>query len=214
MDPQPDSQGLPPDTQEIFDVQEDSVPNSEDEIADLMADPEVVEAEEGESEEESGAVEGIIPPSVDSEEGVESDEEAFSMDDFEEGFVEGENGQEQVAQEESPQEDEAAAFEVPTQQEPSTPSDEGEVAKFRRSLANLAMQAELDRIAFLRESLAKNGDPVPTLEDIAADVKGEKLLFPEGECDLYSRRPNTRLEGWKLGLAFGVPRRAKRFSKG
>ena len=81
----------------------------------------------------------------------------------------------------------------------AAPTEEGEVADFRRSLANLAAQAELDRIAFLRDGLAKRGDPVPTLEEIAADVKGDKLLQPEGDFDLYglsTQCPSGRLAGW------------------
>ncbi len=213
MDPQPDSKGLPPDTKEIFDVQEEAKGNSDEEIADLMADPEVVESGGETTDDDEGGVEGIIPPTVDSEEGVESEEEPFSMDDFEEGFSDGDNGHDVDAEEPEHSEPEPV-YDVPSETVPAVSADEGDVAKFRRTLANLAVQAELDRIAFLRENLAKNGDPVPSLEEIAADVKGEKLLFPEGDCDLYGRRPNTRLEGWKIGLAFGVPRRAKRFTKG
>ena len=216
MDPQPNSGGLPPDTQEIFDVQEDAKENSDEDISDLMADPEVVEADDESEDGDIGVVEGIIPPPVEDEEGVDCEEEPFSMDDFEEGFADGDNGQDD---DEKPEESETEpasvpAHEVSGQPAPVEPGDEGEVAKFRRTLASLAAQAELDRLAFLREGLAKHGDTVPSLEEIAADVKGEKLLSPEGDCDLYARRPNTRLEGWKVGLAFGVPRRAKRFTKG
>ena len=215
MDPQPDSGGLPPDTQDIFDVQEDAKENTDEEISDLMADPEVVEVDDGADDDAVGSVEGIIPPSLEDEDGVESEEESFSVEDFEEGFAEGDNGQGGDESEESePYADPTPAYDVPAEPTTALPVDEGEVAKFRRTLASLAAQAELDRIAFLREGLAKHGEPVPSLEEIAADVKGEKLLFPEGDCDLYGRRPNTRLEGWKVGLAFGVPRRAKRFTKG
>jgi len=214
MDPQPDSTGLPPETDKIFEVQEDSTSNSDEELADIMADPEVVEADDSSADVSSGTVEGIIPPAVEGEDGVESDEEPFSMDDFEESFTaEGDNGQDSAESVEL--EPEAAhSYVLPQGESVSVaPAEEGEVADFRRSLANLAIQAELDRIAFLRDGLAKRGDPVPTLEEIAADVKGDKLLQPEGDCDLYGRRPNARLEGWQVGLAFGVPRRAKRFSK-
>jgi len=214
MDPQPDSSGLPPETDKIFEVQEDPTSNSDEELADIMADPEVAEADDLEADASSATVEGIIPPTVEDEDGVESEEEPFSMDDFEESFTaEGDNGQDPA--ESVDLEPEAAhSYDLPQGESVSAaPAEEGEVADFRRSLANLAVQAELDRIAFLRDGLAKRGDPVPTLEEIAADVKGDKLLQPEGDCDLYGRRPNARLEGWQVGLAFGVPRRAKRFSK-
>ena len=214
MDPQPDSTGLPPETDKIFEVQEDPTSNSDEELADIMADPEVVEADDLEADASSVTVEGIIPPAVEDEDGVESDEEPFSMDDFEESFTaEGDNGQ-GPAESVDLEPETAHSYDLPQGESVSVaPAEEGEVADFRRSLANLAAQAELDRIAFLRDGLAKRGDPVPTLEEIAADVKGDKLLQPEGDCDIYGRRPNARLEGWQVGLAFGVPRRAKRFSK-
>ncbi len=211
MDPQPDSTGLPPETDKIFEVQEDSTSNSDEELADIMADPEVVEADDLDADTSSATVEGIIPPSVEDEGGVESEEEPFSMDDFEESFT---AEKDTVKDTEASEEPETAhSYDLPQESVSAEPAEEGEVADFRRSLANLAAQAELDRIAFLRDGLAKRGDPVPTLEEIAADVKGDKLLQPEGDCDLYGRRPNARLEGWQVGLAFGVPRRAKRFSK-
>ena len=214
MDPQPDSTGLPPETDKIFEVQEAPTSNSDEELADIMAAPEVVEADDLEADASSATVEGIIPPSVEDEDGVESDEEPFSMDDFEESFTaEGDNGQ-GSAESVDLEPETAHSYDLPQGESVSvSPAEEGEVADFRRSLANLAAQAELDRIAFLRDGLAKRGDPVPTLEEIAAAVKGDKLLQPEGDFDLYGCRPNARLEGWQVGLAFGVPRRAKRFSK-
>ncbi|MDE0576542.1 MAG: hypothetical protein OSB39_06330 [Opitutales bacterium] len=213
MDPQPDSTGLPPETDKIFEVREDPTSNSDEELADIIADPEVAEADDLEADASSATVEGIIPPAVEDEDGVESEEEPFSMDDFEESFTaEGDNGQDS-GESEKLEPETAHSYDLPKESVAAAPAEEGEVADFRRSLANLAAQAELDRIAFLRDGLAKRGDPVPTLEEIAADVKGDKLLQPEGDCDLYGRRPNARLEGWQVGLAFGVPRRAKRFSK-
>ncbi|MBU63617.1 MAG: hypothetical protein CMI26_14065 [Opitutae bacterium] len=211
MDPHPDSSGLPAETDKIFEVQEDPISNSDEELADIMADPDVAEADDFVADSSSAAVEGIIPPAVEDKDGVESEEEPFSMDDFEESFTaEKDNGQEPSESEEI---EVAHSYDLPEESAAPAPAEEGEVADFRRSLANLAAQAELDRIAFLRDGLARQGDPVPTLEEIAADVKGDKLLHPEGDCDLYGRRPNARLEGWQVGLAFGVPRRAKRFSK-
>jgi hypothetical protein len=214
MDPQPDSTGLPPETDKIFEVQEDPTSNSDEELADIMADPEVVEADDLGADPSSATMEGIIPPAVEDENGVVSDEEPFSIDDFEESFTaEGDNGQDSAAAEELEPET-GHSYDLPEGESVAAAhAEEGEVADFRRSLAKLAAQAELDRIAFLRDGLAKRGDPVPTLEEIAADVKGDKLLQPEGDFDLYGCRPNARLEGWQVGLAFGVPRRAKRFSK-
>ncbi len=94
MDPHPDSTGLPPETDKIFEVQEDPTSNSDEELADIMADPEVVEADDLGADASSATVEGIIPPAVEDEDGVESEEEPFSIDDFEESFTaEGDNGQ-------------------------------------------------------------------------------------------------------------------------
>ena len=121
MDPHPDSRGLPPDTQDIFDVQEDAKENTDEEISDLMADPEVVEADDGAGDDTVGSVEGIIPPSVDNEDGVESEEEHFSIEDFEEGFAEGENGQGEgggESEESEPDPDSASAHDVPAEPAP------------------------------------------------------------------------------------------------
>jgi hypothetical protein len=211
MTPLSDSTGLPPETDKIFDVQEDSTSNSDEELADIMAEPEVAEADDTSGSDSPAAVEGIIPPSVDDGDGVESQEEPFSMDDFEDSFTTGGDDVQDSTDSEKPEV--THSYDLPKDSITVAPSAEGEVADFRRSLANLATQAELDRIAFLRDGLAKRGDPVPTLCEIASDVKGDKLLQPEGDCDLYGRRSNARLEGWQVGLAFGVPRRAKRFSK-
>lgn len=202
MDPLPDSTGLPPDTEQIFEVQPDTPGNSDEELAGLMADPEVVESvAEGDS---AGAVEASAA------EGETEEVEQFSMDDFEDGFADGQNG-EDVAPQETPAPLDPT-FAIPSSPA-SAPADDGVVAGFRRALAGLAAQAELDRIAFLRDDLAQRGEPVPSLDEIVADVTGEKLLSPEGDCDLYGRRPAARLEGWKVGLAFGSPRRAKRYNK-
>ena len=101
MDPQPDSKGLPPETDKIFEVQEDPTSNSDEELADIMADPEVAEADDLGADTSSATVEGIIPPAVEDEDGVESEEEPFSMDDFEESFTaEGDNGQDPAESEE------------------------------------------------------------------------------------------------------------------
>lgn len=204
MDPQPDSMGLPPDTEQIFEVQPDTQGNSDEELAGLMAEPEVVEnVDEGDS---AGAVEASAAAT---DGGESAQEEHFSMDDFEEGFAEGRNGGDAVEEHEP-------AYSVPSAapEDASTGSaGDGVVAGFRKALAGLAAQAELDRIAFLRDDLAQRGESVPGLEEIVADVTGEKLLSPEGDCDLYGRRPAARLEGWKVGLAFGSPRRAKRYNK-
>ncbi len=209
MDPQPDSMGLPPDTEQIFEVQPEPQGNSDEELAGLMADPEVVEnVEQGDS---AGAVEASAAPAAANE---NEEEEQFSMDDFEEGFVDGQNGEDESSQDTTASD---PAYAIPSAEslpEPDNePSGDGVVAGFRRALAGLAAQAELDRIAHLRDTLAQRGDPVPELDEIAADVTGEKLISPEGDCDLYGRRPAARLEGWKVGLAFGSPRRAKRYNK-
>ena len=90
---------------------------------------------------------------------------------------------------------------------------DGDVAQFRQTLASLPRQLELDRLAFLHKSLQDSGESLPSLDEIASDISGEKLLKPTGDCDLFGKRPTARLDGWRSGLSFGVSKRAKKFSK-
>ncbi len=88
---------------------------------------------------------------------------------------------------------------------------DGEVAEFRKTLSDLSRQLEIDRLTFLHKRLRKGGKSVPDLASIASDIRGEKPIHPIGDQDLYSKRPFSRLQGWIVGLSFGIGRRAKRF---
>jgi len=89
----------------------------------------------------------------------------------------------------------------------------GEVAQFRQTLANLSQQLEIDRLTFLHKKMESQGTQLPSLNEIASDITGDKLLTEDGDCDLYSQRPKARMAGWISGLSFGVNKRAKKFSK-
>ena len=89
----------------------------------------------------------------------------------------------------------------------------GDVAQFRETLANLSQQLEIDRLAFLHKKLEENGTKVPSLNEIASDIKGDKLINNISDSDIYSKRPKARMAGWISGLSFGISKRAKKFSK-
>lgn len=197
--------------------------SSDDELANLMADPEISESGNLSHDQDQGAVEVGIPPSLeDAKAGVDSSEESFSMNDFEENF------NPQISPNQDGELNEGADSE---KQEPSiaNPDDggndlinkqptfaakqegKGDVAQFRQTLASLSRQLELDRLAFLHKSLEDSGEKLPSLNEIASDISGKKLITPSGDCDLYDKRPVARLDGWISGLSFGVSRRAKKF---
>jgi len=88
---------------------------------------------------------------------------------------------------------------------------DGEVAEFRKTLSDLSRQLEIDRLTFLHNRLREGGKPVPDLAMIASDIRGETPIHPIGDRDIYSKRPFSRLQGWIVGLSFGIGRRAKRF---
>ena len=198
---------------------------TDDELADLM-DEEASDSSITGNEE--GAVEAGIPPSVNLDDPeLEVEEEAFSIDDFESNLSPGE--------EESPTEEQMSpvsdgggeeAVSMPkvskdpkSEDNASVPSSKettnglGGVAEFRKTLANLSRQLEIDRLAFLHKSLEDRGEALPTLDQIAGDIHGIKPMSPDGDCDYYGKRPAARLEGWISGLSFGANRRAKKFSK-
>ena len=89
----------------------------------------------------------------------------------------------------------------------------GDVAQFRQTLASLSEQLEIDRLAFLHKKVEDHGVNVPSLNEIASDISGEKMINSIGDSDLYSQRPKARMEGWISGLSFGISKRAKKFSK-
>lgn len=198
---------------------------TDQELADLMAEPEAVEQSDEIEGAQVGSVEVGIPPILSDESGeVDSSEESFSINDFDEDFhpdktetLVDEPLQEENENEENeilPNTDEApVAAIVQTKVPASKQNGDGDVAQFRQTLASLSRQLELDRLAFLHKSLEDSGENLPSLNDIASDISGDKLIKPLGDCDLYDKRPTARLEGWISGLSFGVSKRAKKFTK-
>jgi len=200
---------------------------TDDELADLMNDSESSDV----SDEAAAGVEAGIPPEVPSEDGPVSNEETFSMDDFDEEMstsipqagTEPEtkkpniktSEQEEVVAVSDPSgvasPEEMVAAPSPSFKEKQNGA--GDVAEFRKSLANLSRQLEIDKLTFLHKTLSENGESLPSLEQIADDIHGNSSLCPDGDLDSYSHRPAARLEGWISGLSFGASRRAKKFSK-
>ena len=200
---------------------------TDDELADLMNDSESSDV----SDEAAAGVEAGIPPEVPSEDGPVSNEETFSMDDFDEEMstsiphtgAEPEtkkpniktSEQEEVVAVSDPSgvssPEEMVAAPSPSFKEKQNGA--GDVAEFRKSLANLSRQLEIDKLTFLHKTLSENGESLPSLEQIADDIHGNSSLCPDGDLDSYSHRPAARLEGWISGLSFGASRRAKKFSK-
>ena len=198
---------------------------SDEELSELIDDEEKsVDSGSGEPE---GAVEVGIPPAVEDEGEVDSSEEMFSMDDFdsaeevfdnpiEETIVSNDAVSEKPDSEEvslDTQDPEEVVSEEKTVEEVVETNGSGGVAEFRKTLSNLSRQLEIDRLAFLHQAMKERGEKVPTLSQIAADIKGTKLLAAKGDCDQYCSRPTARLEGWVSGLSFGANRRAKKFNK-
>mgnify|MGYP004007033055 FL=1 len=198
--------------------------NTDQEIADLMADPKIEEQSEVSADSAQGSVEVGIPPVLKEENPeVDSTEESFTINDFEEDFhsdstpttAEPEipdnsslnDASSQVA--DSEQEVEV----VPQKNSVSKENGDGDVATFRQSLSNLSRQLEIDRLAFLHKRLEEQGEQLPSLREIASDISGEKMIKPIGDCDLFSKRPTARLDGWISGFSFGVNKRSKKFSK-
>ena len=200
--------------------------NSDEELANLMADNESVDGAESDGNDGSGAVETGIPPQLDdSSPEVDSSEESFSINDFDEDFqpqgnqVDDGDAPDEVSQknEQEMVDGSAEKAEDTLIKKPVRPvskaNGDGEVAQFRQTLASLSRQLELDRLAFLHKTLQDSGESLPSLDEIASDISGEKLLKPTGDCDLFGKRPTARLDGWLSGLSFGVSKRAKKFSK-
>ena len=198
---------------------------SDEELSELIDDEE--NTVDKDSDQGEGGVEVGIPPAVEEEGDVDASEEKFSMDDFdsadvvenpiEEKIIADEETEEVAVEEESEQApEEPLPNETPEQKEedvPETNGSGGGVAEFRKTLSNLSRQLEIDRLAFLHQSMKDRGEKVPSLSQIAADIQGTKPMAPKGDCDQYGNRPSARLDGWVSGLSFGTSRRAKKFSK-
>lgn len=191
---------------------------NDQELADLMADPQMEDVGEDLQEDVGGVVECGIPPEISDETVIDSSEQTFSVNDFDESDSPGISESQSVPQQSSDQ----VSSQAPV--EPSSPAtsngsaasgdDEGgDVAQFRKSLANLSRQLELDRLALLHNSLSGNGGKLPTLGQIADDISGVKPLSSDGDLDQFGKRPSARLDGWLSGLSFGTTKRAKKFPK-
>jgi len=198
--------------------------NTDQELADLMADPKVEEHSEVSADSAEGSVEVGIPPVLKEENPeVDSTEESFTINDFEEDFhsdstptTDGPEIQESSSSNDvsSPVSDSEQEVEVvPQKKSVSKVNGDGDVATFRQSLSNLSRQLEIDRLAFLHKRLEEQGEQLPSLGEIASDISGEKMIKPIGDCDLFSKRPTARLDGWISGFSFGVNKRSKKFSK-
>ena len=194
---------------------------NDQELADLMADPEVEDAGEDFGEEGGGVVEGGIPPEITNDPVVDSSEEALSIDDFDDSESNDTSDEQRSPVDPGSSAEASASVPVVSEQPESdvangsVPSahDEGDVAQFRKSLASLSRQLELDRLALLHKTLSGNGEKLPTLGQIADDISGSRPLTPDGDCDQYGKRSTARLDGWLSGLSFGANRRAKKFPK-
>ena len=198
--------------------------NTDQELADLMADPKVEEHSEVSADSAEGSVEVGIPPVLKEENPeVDSTEESFTINDFEEDFhsdstattdeseIQESSSSNDVSSPVSDSEQEVEV--VPQQKSVSKGNGDGDVATFRQSLSNLSRQLEIDRLAFLHKRLEEQGEQLPSLGEIASDISGEKMIKPIGDCDLFSKRPTARLDGWISGFSFGVNKRSKKFSK-
>ena len=199
---------------------------TDEQLADLIADPDTVDQSDAIEDISAGSVEVGIPPQLNQEgDGVDSREESFSINDFDEDFHADNPPNQDVEKEDSvdlPVEEAEIADSSEVQQNPiiennnkpnSSQNGDGDVAQFRQTLASLSRQLELDRLAFLHKSLQDSGEQLPSLNEIASDITGKRLIKPSGDLDQYGKRPAARLEGWLSGLSFGVSKRAKKFSK-
>jgi len=199
---------------------------TDEQLADLIADPDTTDQSDANEDVSAGSVEVGIPPQLNQDgDGVDSSEESFSINDFDEDFHADKPPSQDVEKEASvdlPDEEVQNADSTEDHQSPiiennnkpnSSQNGDGDVAQFRQTLASLSRQLELDRLAFLHKSLQDSGEQLPSLNEIASDITGKRLIKPSGDLDQYGKRPAARLEGWLSGLSFGVSKRAKKFSK-
>ncbi len=199
---------------------------TDEQLADLIADPDTTDQSDANEDVSAGSVEVGIPPQLNQEgDGVDSSEESFSINDFDEDFHADKPPSQDVEKEASvdlPDEEVQNADSTEDHKSPiiennnkpnSSQNGDGDVAQFRQTLASLSRQLELDRLAFLHKSLQDSGEQLPSLNEIASDITGKRLIKPSGDLDQYGKRPAARLEGWLSGLSFGVSKRAKKFSK-
>ena len=182
--------------------------NLDDELSNMIDDS------EGDSVDQlnEGIVEAGIPPDI-SEQSTDSVDESFSKDDFEAELQVSDKSEQNGHSIPQSSETEPSAI---TEAEPHSTSNSeslGGVSEFRESLSELSRQVELDRLTFLHGKVSESGKKIPGLNEIASDINGSKPMFPAGDCDVYDKRPSSRLDGWITGLSFGSNRRAKKFQK-
>ena len=196
-----------------MDPQNDQI--SDEELAESIDENGVLSSSEGTSSE--GFVESAIQNDA-------SNDEKFSVDDFDMPLEGASNNQ--TSSSGSPEEENAGPSHIP-EADAFSPNNEhldennrsesfesnGDVAEFRKTLSDLSRQLEVDRITLLHNKLRNKGQRVPDLSLIASDIKGDSQLHPVGDEDLYSKRPFSRLQGWIVGLSFGIGRRAKKFRR-
>lgn len=196
-----------------MDPQNDQI--SDEELAESIDENGVLSSSEDTSSE--GIVESAIQNDA-------SNDEQFSVDDFDmpvEGAInhqkpssnsseEGNDGSQTVSDEDTSS---SNNDHLDKNNRVDSLESNGDVAEFRKTLSDLSRQLEVDRITLLHNKLRNKGKRVPDLSLIASDIKGDSQLHPIGDEDLYSKRPFSRLQGWIVGLSFGIGRRAKKFRR-
>lgn len=182
--------------------------NLDDELSNIIDDS------EGDSVDQlkEGIVEAGIPPEI-AEQSTDSVDESFSIDDFESELQVSDKSDQNGHSVPESSEIEAPTISEVESHSTSNPESLGGVSEFRESLSELSRQVELDRLTFLHGKISESGKKIPSLNEIASDIKGSTPMFPEGDCDVYNKRPSSRLDGWIAGLSFGSNRRAKKFQK-
>jgi len=188
--------------------------NSEKKLDDELSS--IIDESEGDdlgNQPDSGTVDAGIPPAIgDLDTDSDSEDESFSIDDFEsEMKMADSNATPEVSAD--PVKDQKVEPEIEEKSSHIDNFPNGSVSEFREGLSELSRQVELDRLTFLHGKLTESGKKLPSLDEIASDIKGSSPMFPQGDCDVYDSRPSSRLDGWISGLSFGASRRAKRFHK-
>lgn len=195
-----------------MDPQNDQI--SDEELAESIDENGVLSSSEGTSPE--GFVESTIQNDA-------SNDDKFSVDDFDMPLDGATNHQKPLSS--SPEEEDDGSTHISVEDaslnnehldknnRADSLESNGDVAEFRKTLSDLSRQLEVDRITLLHNKLRNKGKRVPDLSLIASDIKGDSQLHPIGDEDLYSKRPFSRLQGWIVGLSFGIGRRAKKFRR-
>ena len=181
--------------------------NLDDELSNIIDDS------EGDSVDQlkEGIVEAGIPPEI-ADSSTDSVDESFSIDDFESELQVSDKSDQNGHSVQESSEIEAPTISEVESHSTSNPESLGGVSEFRESLSELSRQVELDRLTFLHGKISESGKKIPSLNEIASDIKGLTHVS-EGDCDVYNKRPSSRLDGWITGVSFGSNRRAKKFQK-